>query len=1375
MVKTYPINSERKWYFASVILIFALSFLSFAEASAQALACNDNVQVSLDQDCEADITPGMILEGEDEDLIDNYSVSISGITGTIVTSPGVYSVTITDSSNGNSCWGNITVEDKLAPAILGCDCPPGNDDPECQFLCTDLDNVLNNLIPVPQPEVEENCGSFVSEYSDQVTDGGCGEKIITRSWLFTDNSGNTAVGCTQQFTTLAVALTDITAPVSPIELGCGADISMPAIVDFFTPSLGASTALTYGYPTANGVAINGTICNLAATKVDLEIPACDQSCSNSFKVIRDWTILDWCTGEATNFTQIIKAIDNEAPTIQAQDITVSTDPWVCAANFYLQAPSILHDDCTDFVEYTVTGPAGVTITFDSQLNLYFASNAPKGTNTFIYTASDCCGNTAVDPIQVTVVDQTAPVAVAKQNIVISLTQSATANGTAKLFAPSVDNGSHDGCTGVKLEIRRDNDECNEPGNATYNNDGHSFDSTSDIDDGQWVKFCCEDLTNAEVDVDGDGVLDAGYVKVWLRVWDDGDMDGTFGSAGDNFNETWSFVKVEDKLNPSIQCPSDITIACDDDADDLSLTGMATGSFTCDGANVIYNDIINNVNTCGVGFIRRRWSIEGNPQVFCDQTITKSAGDLFNGNISWPSDYTTDCTDIDGNDNIPTWSAPGCSLVGYNVESDTFQFEDGACFKIINEWTVLDWCQYDPNANNPTGIWSHIQVIRVLDDEAPVLTCTDEMFAVSDNQDVDGDGNKCETKSLMLTNMADDNGDCASEWLKWTVLVDLWGDGTYDYEYSSFLPSFDGNFNDTNGNGIDDIYLAPTSSGEEVKITLPEDIQGSMSNHKVRWSVSDGCQNVTSCENTFMVVDKKAPTPYCIDISTALMDNGMVELWACDFDLGSFDNCTTEEELRFTFTSTPPQNDPNYNPDTKCSSRVFDCDDLTGEPVMVSMYVWDEKGNSDFCEVELTLVDNQGGCETGNGMRIAGSITTPNNVALNDITVVLQAPDLEYTKIDNTNEEGDYAFNNNPNLASYSITPKKDDNYLDGVSTLDLVKIQRHILGLEEIEDSYKVIASDINNDEKLSAADLLQLRKLILGVITQLPEQTSYILVDANQEFTNATQPWPLQTDITIDALDQHIDDQNFIAVKVGDVTDNATFGLTATHTSEVRSNKALGLSIDTEMLTVNESASINVKAHNSQSVIGLQFSIDIEGLHNIRLSAGSLNITEANYSIEGSEIKFSWAAAQSMNLIAGETLFSIEGIATKSISTESVITLNEKASVSAEAYGSDLKVMNLEIVTRDLVENNNFEVLQNEPNPFGETTTISYNLPQAGTVSLSIADVTGSIVYTKNTDAPKGEGQFAINAEDLSQSGVYYYTVTTGDQSVTNKMILIK
>ena len=61
---------------------------------------------------------------------------------------------------------------------------------------------------------------------------------------------------------------------------------------------------------------------------------------------------------------------------------------------------------------------------------------------------------------------------------------------------------------------------------------------------------------------------AGYVKVWLRVWDDGDMDGIFGSNGDNYNEAWAYVKVEDKLAPAIQCPPDVTLTCDMDYTDL---------------------------------------------------------------------------------------------------------------------------------------------------------------------------------------------------------------------------------------------------------------------------------------------------------------------------------------------------------------------------------------------------------------------------------------------------------------------------------------------------------------------------------------------------------------------------------------------------------------------------------------------------------------------------------------------------------------------------------------------------------------------------------------------------------------------------------------
>jgi len=73
-------------------LIFTFSTTTATWAQSPALACNGNVQVSLDDECQATITPGMILEGEDEDNLDNFTVSIEGIAGTTVSVPGVYKV-----------------------------------------------------------------------------------------------------------------------------------------------------------------------------------------------------------------------------------------------------------------------------------------------------------------------------------------------------------------------------------------------------------------------------------------------------------------------------------------------------------------------------------------------------------------------------------------------------------------------------------------------------------------------------------------------------------------------------------------------------------------------------------------------------------------------------------------------------------------------------------------------------------------------------------------------------------------------------------------------------------------------------------------------------------------------------------------------------------------------------------------------------------------------------------------------------------------------------------------------------------------------------------------------------------------------------------
>ncbi|MBK9686802.1 MAG: hypothetical protein IPO65_03215 [Saprospiraceae bacterium] len=98
---------------------------------------------------------------------------------------------------------------------------------------------------------------------------------------------------------------------------------------------------------------------------------------------------------------------------------------------------------------------------------------------------------------------------------------------------------------------------------------------------------------------------------------------------------------------------------------------------------------------------------------------------------------------------------------------------------------------------------------------------------------------------------------------------------------------------------DDRYVAPTASGATLKVPAFV-LDAEMTTHKVQWKVTDGCGNVTDCYSTFMVVDKKAPTPYCVSLSSAVMTNGQVELWAIDFNKGSFDNCTPQNALLYTF-------------------------------------------------------------------------------------------------------------------------------------------------------------------------------------------------------------------------------------------------------------------------------------------------------------------------------------------------------------------------------------------------------------------------------------------------------------------------------------------
>ena len=99
--------------------------------------------------------------------------------------------------------------------------------------------------------------------------------------------------------------------------------------------------------------------------------------------------------------------------------------------------------------------------------------------------------------------------------------------------------------------------------------------------------------------------------------------------------------------------------------------------------------------------------------------------------------------------------------------------------------------------------------------------------------------------------------------------------------------------------------------------------------------------------------------------------------------------------------------------------------------------------------------------------------------------------------------------------------------------------------------------------------------------------------------------------------------------------------------------------------------------------------------------------------------------------------------------------------------YSNEIEV-NINLPTR-------FQLEQNYPNPFNPVTVIKYQLPNKSLVTLKVFDILGKEVESL-VDEEKDAGyyQLSFNASSLS-SGIYLYTLQTGSNIATKKMILLK
>jgi hypothetical protein len=749
-------------------------------------------------------------------------------------------------------------------------------------------------------------------------------------------------------------------------------------------------------------------------------------------------------------------------------------------------------------------------------------------------------------------------------------------------------------------------------------------------------------------------------------------------------------------------------------------------------------------------------------------------------VIWPCDVTLhDCPEDLGDTGEPTIFDDACSLIGVAYEDTRFDFVDGACFKILRKWSVIDWCQYDPLTGE--GIWHYIQVIKVHDEEGPIfLTCPGNepvVLCVADtgvslpnnNQAFLGEGNPLASSCSAHLNLCQTVHETCSDFITYDVKFYMNNGDEFIYVKTPTVTPTDSNNNaelcfDTRQNSS----LVIRNNG------IPYNSPFCGDYHRILWSAEDGCGNWSHCEYLIRLEDCKQPSPVCINgLSTVVMPvGGQVTVWAKDFDASSFDDCTPAADLLFSFSG------DNYQP-----SFTYTCDNVPAFGVELSVNIWVADGgtddncngqigwgerNKDFCTTTIVITDNVGVCPDTSGSILAGEILTDEDVqAVELVAVTLTNPNHVFPTYV-TVENGKYNFFITV-PGENTVTPQRNDAHKNGVSTIDLVRIQKHLLGIEAISNPYDLIAADANNSQSVSTIDLIELRKLILGIYSELPANKSWRFVDKSFQFADVTHPWPFDEVIDLQNL---IGNKDFVAVKVGDV--NNTVQANAQQVRPRNGNGILHFVADDRIVKEGEMVELVVRSSDFASIEGYQFTLTTQGLEFRGVEGGIVDMKDENIGVLGSMLTASWHKVGGVSATSNDVLFTLRFQATNSGHLSEMIDLNSKET-QAEAYNTSEDIKDLKLSFRGSENGAEFALYQNEPNPFKGNTVIGYDVPQSGSVTLTVFDVTGKILVVKNQDAVKGYNTITVNSKELPALGVMYYKLQAGEYSATKKMVIIE
>ncbi|MGA1374055.1 MAG: hypothetical protein ACO3YQ_04530, partial [Flavobacteriales bacterium] len=486
----------------------------------------------------------------------------------------------------------ITVEDNTAPTFT----VPAQANITCD------DDPYDFTLTGEPTNVSDNCGAATVSYTETIfntpgQNGVTGQITmrIRRSWVATDACGNVSAPQIQ-----FVVVRDVTGPVftdvpMDIELECGDELP-PVVIPTAEDNCAAS--ITY---------------NMSTTA----LPA---GCAGIAGVRRTYRALDQY-GNATFVSHDITYVDNTAPTF-----TVPSELTIACASDATPAvtgsPSNADDNCS----------GAVTFSYEDE----FAST-PDGcfSNDQIlrsWTATDACGNTAVQIQVISLIDEEAPVFDAFPS---------TAEVSCGEELPTAMPMAMDNCSGV---------------NVTY------------ADETQETTSC----TGA-----------ANILRTFTAT------DGCGNTA-----TTTQLIVFTDNIAPTFTAPADVTVECGTDLADLSLVGdVLDEADVCSASlEVAYADAYStSAGSClANNTVTRTWTVTDGCGNSTSNTQTITLVDTSAPDVTFESDVDLVYYVAQELDDFEGVTIADCNTWTYTSE-DTYVASGVYGFELNRELTVTDAC------------------------------------------------------------------------------------------------------------------------------------------------------------------------------------------------------------------------------------------------------------------------------------------------------------------------------------------------------------------------------------------------------------------------------------------------------------------------------------------------------------------------------------------------------------------------------------------------------------------------------------------------------------------------------------------------------------